>query len=89
MIITGPYSAISQELEDEKLVTVIQDKPKKYMKSDEKEFESFTKSIDTDFGINESAFTFTKNDKIIESFDDTEKEDFYEKCCCCRITVGR
>lgn len=39
MIITGPYSAISQELEDEKLVTVIQDKPKKYMKSDEKEFE--------------------------------------------------
>ena len=39
MIITGPYSAISQELEDEKLVTVIQDKPKKYMKSNEKEFE--------------------------------------------------
>ena len=39
MIITGPYSAISQELEDEQLVTVIQDKPKKYMKSDEKEFE--------------------------------------------------
>tara|TARA_A100001388_G_scaffold40948_1_gene26245 strand:- start:19896 stop:25541 length:5646 start_codon:yes stop_codon:yes gene_type:complete len=47
--------------------------------ADEKEFESFTQSIDTDFGINESAFTFKKNDKIIQSFDDTEKEDFYEK----------
>ena len=39
MIITGPYSAISQQLEDEKLVLVAQDIPKKYMKSGEEEFE--------------------------------------------------
>ena len=39
MIITGPYSAISQELEDEKFVLVAQESPKKYMKSEEEEFE--------------------------------------------------